>query len=282
MASNLSKDKQFLKKEILRKKSFLSVGLDSDIAKIPSFIREEKQNPISYFNKCIIEATEDLCISYKINIAFYESLGIMGWQALEETLKYIPEEQFIIADAKRGDIGNTSTQYAKCFFETYNFDAITLAPYMGADSIKPFLSFENKWSILLALTSNQGAFDFQFIKNEAGVELYKEVLKTSSNWGSDENMMYVVGATKPEHIGQIRKIIPNHFLLVPGVGKQGGSLSKVCEHGLNDDVGLIVNSSRSIIFASQGSDFASAARIKAQELQVEMSDIISKSGKYNS
>ncbi len=278
MESNFSKDKSFLTQQIKSKQSFLAIGLDSDITRIPKHILETKKNPISYFNKSIIDATQDLCISYKMNIAFYESQGIDGWKALEETLKHIPEELFTIADAKRGDIGNTSKQYAETFFKTYPCDSITLAPYMGSDSIGPFLEYENKWSILLALTSNQGAFDFQLIKDQDGKELYKHILSTSSKWGSTSQLMYVVGATKPEFFQSIREIIPEHFLLVPGIGAQGGSLEEVCKYGLTKDVGLIVNSSRGIIFASDGLDFAEAARASALSVQQRMVEILSTSG----
>ncbi len=261
---------QFIKKQ----QSFLCVGLDSDISRIPQHIIEKEEDPIFEFNKAIIDATKDLCVAYKPNIAFYESLGPNGWHSLKKTLDYIPKSHFTIADAKRGDIGNTSIQYAKTFFESLSFDSITVAPYMGEDSIKPFLTFKDKWVILLALTSNKGSLDFQLIEDKMGVPLYKEVLKKSSQWGSVENMMYVVGATKPTFLSEIRKIIPNHFLLVPGVGAQGGSLSEVCKYGLNDKVGLLVNSSRSIIFASSGIDFAKAARSAAASIQQEMKSIL--------
>ncbi len=278
MEFNDPKDKAFLTKQIQSKQSFLAIGLDSDITRIPKHILETKSNPISYFNKAIIDATHDLCISYKLNIAFYESQGVPGWQALEDTLKYIPNELFTIADAKRGDIGNTSKQYAETFFKTYPCDAITLAPYMGSDSIGPFLDYENKWSILLALTSNKGAFDFQLIKDEDGKELYKHILDTSSRWGSSDQLMYVVGATKPSYFKSIRDIIPDHFLLVPGIGAQGGSLEEVCQFGMNKDVGLIVNSSRGIIFASEDRDFDKAARKSALKIQQQMAKILESSG----
>lgn len=259
---------------IQRKKSFLCVGLDTDINKIPEFLFDESEDPIFDFNKAIIDATADLCVAYKPNLAFYESVGLSGWDALDRTVDYIRTnypDQFIIADAKRGDIGNTSTMYARTFFGNMNFDALTVAPYMGEDSVSPFLTYENKWVILLALTSNKGAFDFQFMKdNESGERLFEKVLKTSQNWGTEENMMYVVGATKAEMLSDIRKIIPNHFLLVPGVGAQGGSLEEVAQFGLNSTCGLLVNSSRQIIYASSDRDFAQAARNEASNVQTEM------------
>lgn len=259
---------------IQRKKSFLCVGLDTDINKIPEFLFDESEDPIFDFNKAIIDATADLCVAYKPNLAFYESVGLSGWDALDRTVDYIRTnypDQFIIADAKRGDIGNTSAMYARTFFGNMNFDALTVAPYMGEDSVSPFLTYENKWVILLALTSNKGAFDFQFMKdNESGERLFEKVLKTSQNWGTEENMMYVVGATKAEMLSDIRKIIPNHFLLVPGVGAQGGSLEEVAQFGLNSTCGLLVNSSRQIIYASSERDFAQAARNEASNVQTEM------------
>lgn len=266
-------NKQELVNQIRAKKSFLCVGLDSDIDKIPKHLLKY-DNPILEFNKGIIEATQDLCVSYKPNLAFYESRGAEGWNTLEETMKCIPKEIFTIADAKRGDIGNTSKMYAKTFFDRYDFDSVTIAPYMGSDSVTPFLEFDQKWAILLALTSNQGAFDFQFQESE-GKRLFEHVLEVSSQWGDDQNMMYVVGATKAEMLADIRKIIPNHFLLVPGVGAQGGSLSEVVKYGMNNDIGLLVNSSRGIIYASQGEDFAEKAREKAKEIQEQMAAFLS-------
>ncbi|MEX2379494.1 MAG: orotidine-5'-phosphate decarboxylase, partial [Vicingaceae bacterium] len=229
--------------QIHQKQSFLCVGLDTDITKIPSFLLEF-EDPIFEFNKRIIDATKDYCVAYKPNIAFYEAMGAKGWESLAKTIDYIPKDVFTIADAKRGDIGNTSAMYAKTFFQTYNFDSVTIAPYMGSDSVQPFLTQEGKWGIVLALTSNQGASDFQFEELKSGEKLFEKVLKTSSQWGNDSNMMYVVGATKAEKLIEIRKFVPNHFLLVPGVGAQGGSLADVCKHGLNKDVGLLINSSR--------------------------------------
>ncbi|NRB58478.1 MAG: orotidine-5'-phosphate decarboxylase [Winogradskyella sp.] len=262
-----------LVEEIKKKQSFLCIGLDVDLNKIPKHLLEE-EDPIFAFNKAIIDATHHLCVAYKPNTAFYEAYGLKGWQALEKTINYLNEnypEIYTIADAKRGDIGNTSTMYAKAFFEDLGFDSVTVAPYMGKDSVEPFLAFEDKHTILLALTSNQGAFDFQ-TKQVEGKELYKSVLKTSKTWTNSDNLMYVVGATKAEFLADIRTIIPDSFLLVPGVGAQGGNLQDVCKYGMNDSVGLLINSSRGIIYASQNEDFAAAAASKASELQVEMKE----------
>lgn len=267
---------QQLTQQIQLKKSFLSVGLDVDLTKIPQHLLET-EDPIFEFNKAIIDATHDLCVSYKPNIAFYEAYGIKGWQALQKTINYINEnypEMFTIADAKRGDIGNTSSMYAKAFFEDMDFDSVTVAPYMGKDSVEPFLAFENKHTILLALTSNEGAFDFQTQKID-GNEIYKQVLETSKTWKNSENLMYVVGATKAEYLTDIRKIVPDSFLLIPGVGAQGGSLSDVCKYGMNANVGLLIASSRSIIYASNQKDFAKKAREEALKMQQEMESIIS-------
>lgn len=261
-------DRQTLIQQIRTKKSYLCVGLDSDITKIPAHLLQ-KEDPVFEFNKAIIDATKDVCVSYKINTAFYESNGLQGWQSMEKTLNYIPKDIFTIADAKRGDIGNTSTQYAKAFFNAMHFDSITVAPYMGKDSVKPFLDFENKWTIVLGLTSNEGAFDFQYLKNE-NQELFKHVIQKVASWGTDENLMFVIGATKTAQLKEVREIIPNHFLLVPGVGAQGGSLEEVSKIGMNADVGLLVNASRQIIFASNGEDFAEKARGEALKLQAEM------------
>ena len=269
---------------IKRKQSFLCVGLDTDVAKIPEFLfdTEGELDPIFEFNKAIIDATADFCVAYKPNLAFYESLGLQGWDVLERTVEYIRAtypDQFIIADAKRGDIGNTSTMYASTFFGNMDFDAVTVAPYMGEDSVTPFLSYENKWIVLLALTSNKGAFDFQFMKDaESGERLFEKVLKTSSKWGNPDNMMYVVGATKAEMLADIRAIIPDHFLLVPGVGAQGGSLEEVAKYGLNSQCGLLVNSSRAIIYASQDKDFAVEARKEAEKVQKEMAIYLKERG----
>ncbi|UWX55799.1 orotidine-5'-phosphate decarboxylase [Maribacter litopenaei] len=260
-----------LVQQIRKKKTFLCIGLDTDLEKIPPHLLEE-EDPIFEFNKAIIDATHHLCVAYKPNIAFYEAYGINGWKSLERTIEYLNKnypEQFTIADAKRGDIGNTSARYAKAFFEDLNFDSITIAPYMGKDSVEPFLSFKNKHTILLALTSNIGAFDFQTKKID-GKELYKEVLAISKSYHGSQNLMYVVGATKAEYLTEIRKIIPESFLLVPGVGAQGGSLQEVCKYGITSDVGLLVNSSRGIIYASTAMDFANAAKEKANDLQGQM------------
>lgn len=261
--------------QIRLKKSFLCIGLDVDLTKIPTHLLET-EDPIFEFNKAIIDATHDLCVSYKPNTAFYEAYGLKGWQSLEKTINYINEKYpdiFTIADAKRGDIGNTSTMYAKAFLEDLNFDSVTVAPYMGKDSVEPFLAFENKHTIMLALTSNEGAFDFQTLETN-GKELYKTVLETSKNWKNCQNLMYVVGATKADYFTEIRKIVPNSFLLVPGVGAQGGSLAEVCKYGMNENIGLLINSSRGIIYASKGTDFSEKAREEALKLQVEMSEIL--------
>jgi orotidine-5'-phosphate decarboxylase len=254
--------------QIRLKKSFLCVGLDPDLDKLPPHLLET-EDPIFEFNKAIIDATKDLCVAYKPNTAFYEANGLQGWQSMEKTLNYIPKDIFTIADAKRGDIGNTSTQYAKAFFNAMHFDSITVAPYMGKDSVKPFLDFENKWTIVLGLTSNEGAYDFQYLKNE-NQELFKHVIQKVASWGTDENLMFVIGATKTAQLKEVRELIPHHFLLVPGVGAQGGSLEEVSKIGMNADVGLLVNASRQIIFASNGEDFAEKARAEAMKLQAEM------------
>ncbi|MFT3737857.1 MAG: orotidine-5'-phosphate decarboxylase [Breznakibacter sp.] len=264
---------------ICKKQSFLCVGLDTDIAKIPRFLLDTS-DPIFAFNQQIIDATHDLAVAYKPNLAFYESLGVNGWNSLEKTVNYIKynyPDIFIIADAKRGDIGNTSSMYAKAFFDAMEFDAVTVAPYMGEDSVKPFLTYVDKWVVLLALTSNKGAFDFQFV-DEGGERLFEKVIKKSMEWGTDENLMYVVGATKADMLADIRKIIPNHFLLVPGVGAQGGSLSEVAEKGMNNRCGLLINSSRQIIYASDGEDFPEKARVAAREVQTEMARLLKSKG----
>jgi orotidine-5'-phosphate decarboxylase len=262
--------------QIRLKKSFLCIGLDVDLEKIPQHLLTQ-EDPIFEFNKAIIDATHDLAVSYKPNTAFYEAYGIKGWVSLQKTIAYINKnypEIFTIADAKRGDIGNTSSMYAKAFFEDLNFDSVTVAPYMGKDSVEPFLAFQDKHTIMLALTSNEGAFDFQTL-NVDGKELYKQVLETSKKWKNAQNLMYVVGATKAEYFTEIRKIVSDSFLLVPGVGAQGGSLAEVCKYGLNANVGLLINSSRGIIFASNGSDFAQKARAEALKMQQEMESILS-------
>ena len=261
--------------QIQKKKSFLCIGLDVDLNKIPQHLLKE-EDPIFAFNKAIIDATHHLCVAYKPNTAFYEAYGIKGWQSLEKTIRYLNHEYpeiYTIADAKRGDIGNTSTMYAKAFFEDLAFDSVTVAPYMGKDSIEPFLAFKNKHTIMLALTSNEGAFDFQ-TKEVNGKELYKEVLETSKSWKNSENLMYVVGATKATYFKEIRKIVPTSFLLVPGVGAQGGNLQEVCKYGLSSNVGLLINSSRGIIYASKTKDFSKQAALKAKELQQEMAAIL--------
>lgn len=261
--------------QIQLKKSFLCIGLDVDKTKIPLHLLE-LEDPIFEFNKAIINATHDLCVAYKPNTAFYEAYGIKGWQSMQKTIEYINEkypEIFTIADAKRGDIGNTSTMYAKAFFEDLNFDSVTVAPYMGKDSVEPFLAFENKHTILLALTSNEGAFDFQTL-NTNEKPIYQQVLETSKTWKNSENLMYVVGATKAEYFAEIRKIVPDNFLLVPGIGAQGGNLQEVCKYGLNRNIGLLINSSRAIIYASNGNDFAEKARAEAHKIQQEMDAIL--------
>ncbi len=274
-------NQQQLFEQIQKKRSFLCVGLDTDILKIPKHLLDTT-DPVFSFNKEIIDATAEFSVAYKPNLAFYESLGSKGWESLEKTVHYVRENYpnlFLIADAKRGDIGNTSNLYARAFFEKMNFDAVTVAPYMGEDSVKPFMTYPDKWVILLALTSNKGAFDFQFLKDEESRNLlFESVLKTSQNWGSEENMMYVVGATKAEKLKEIRVIVPNHFLLVPGVGAQGGSLQEVAKFGMNCKCGLLVNSSRAIIYASTGEDFAAKAAEAAREVQHEMEILLKEAG----
>ena|SRR6218665_305932 len=263
--------KEQLFENIKKKKNFLCIGLDTDLTKVPVHLLKE-EDPAFEFNKQIIDATHDLCVSYKPNMAFYETEGVKGWISLEKTINYINEnypDQFTIADAKRGDIGNTSKMYAKAFLEKMNFDSITVAPYMGEDSVAPFLEYDNKFVIVLALTSNAGSKDFQVLKTGTG-RLFEEVLQTSQKWGNAGNMMYVVGATKAEMLKGIRTIVPDHFLLVPGVGAQGGSLEEVAKYGMNKQCGLLVNSSRGIIYAGTGPDFAAKAREEAQKLQKEM------------
>ena len=284
--------RQQLVEQIFKKKTYLCVGLDSDITKIPKHLLSE-QDPVFTFNRAIIDATKDLCVAYKINTAFYEALGVKGWEAMEKTVRYIGDEHFKIADAKRGDIGNTSSQYAKAFFETMPFDAITVAPYMGKDSVMPFLEYKNKWTIVLGLTSNGGAVDFEleptfkngyvhndpsdykYVKSLNPTELlYEKVLRKVSSWGTNENLMFVVGATVPEYFDYVRKIIPDYFLLVPGVGAQGGSLKDISQKAMNKDCGLLVNASRAIIFASDKNDFAEKAALVAHEYKEEMKDYL--------
>lgn len=267
-------NKQQLLENIKRKQSFLCVGLDTDIKKIPGHLLKE-EDPIFAFNKAIIDATAPYCIAYKPNLAFYESMGVKGWIAFEKTVEYIKKnypDQFIIADAKRGDIGNTSAMYARTFFEELDIDAVTVAPYMGEDSVTPFLTYEKKWVILLALTSNKGSHDFQLTEDKAGERLFEKVLRKSQEWANDQNMMYVVGATQGKMFEDIRKIVPNHFLLVPGIGAQGGSLEEACKYGMNSKCGLIVNSSRAIIYADKSEAFAQAAKNEAEKVQKQMAE----------
>lgn len=259
---------------IFQQQSYLCVGLDPDLDRFPPSVLET-DDPIFTFNKAIIDATKEYCVAYKLNLAFYEAHGLSGWQSLQRTVEYLPDTHFKIADAKRGDIGNTSKKYAQAFFEAMPFDAITVAPYMGADSVEPFLAFDDKWVIILALTSNKGSQDFQFM-SEGGEQLHERVLRTAQSWGTTENLMYVVGATHPEQFKNIRQIAPDHFLLVPGVGAQGGDLKAISEYGMNQDVGLLVNSSRGIIYAGgKVDDFAEKAGHAAQSLQEEMQGYLS-------
>lgn len=262
-------NKRELVSNIQQKKSYLCIGLDTDITKLPQHLRG-KPDAVVEFNKAVIDATKDFCVAYKINTAFYEAQGLQGWQAMEDTLHYIPKTHFIIADAKRGDIGNTSAQYAKTFFETLQFDAVTVAPYMGEDSVKPFLEYDDKVTIVLGLTSNKGAEDFELQKLQGGKPLYEQVLESVAKWGTTDNLMFVAGATQAEAFLHIRTIVPDHFLLVPGVGAQGGSLKEVSQYGLNKECGLLVNASRAVLFASGGEDFAEAAASVAQEYHDEM------------
>lgn len=267
-------NKQALIDQIRTKRSFLCVGLDTDLKKVPAHLLEQ-DDPIFAFNKAIIDATAPYCVAYKPNLAFYEAYGVKGWEAFERTVKYIRThypEQFIIADAKRGDIGNTSALYARTFFEEVDLDALTVAPYMGEDSVKPFLGYPDKWVILLALTSNKGSHDFQLTADANGERLFERVLRVSQTWAGDDQMMYVVGATQGSLFADIRKIVPHHFLLVPGVGAQGGSLAEVCKYGMTDECGLLVNSSRGIIYADSTPDFARVAGEKAKALQEEMAE----------
>lgn len=271
-------NRQELIAQIKQKKSFLCIGLDTDITKIPKLLLKE-EDPVFSFNKSIIDATAPYCVSYKPNLAFYEAGGVKGLLSFEKTILYLKTNyphHFIIADAKRGDIGNTSSMYARTFFNEYDVDSVTVAPYMGEDSVSPFLEYDGKWVILLALTSNKGSHDFQFSMDKDGIRLFEKVLNVSQQWGTNENMMYVVGATQGKMFQDIRKIVPNHFLLVPGVGAQGGNLEQVCDYGMTNECGLLVNSSRGIIYASQNEDFAEAAEKAAQKLQQEMENILHK------
>lgn len=260
---------------IRERQNFLCIGLDTDLQKIPAHFHKY-QDPVFEFNKAIIDATSDLCVAYKPNLAFYEALGPAGWKSLEKTMEYIPDGIFTIADAKRGDIGNTSKLYARTFFSYFQFDAVTVAPYMGEDSVVPFLEFEDKWVILLCLTSNPGSRDFQQIRSVSGQPLFVSVLEKASQWGTPENLMFVVGATQPEGLKEVRGIVPDHFLLVPGFGAQGGDLDAVFSHGANQNVGLLVNSSRDILYAGSEEDFAVKARNKALEIQSKMNSLLSK------
>lgn len=269
-------NKQELIQNIRVRQSFLCVGLDTDIKKLPDFLQAEKE-PIFAFNKAIVDATAPFCVAYKPNLAFYECYGLDGWAAFEKTVRYIKEnypDHFIIADAKRGDIGNTSAMYARSFFEEMDIDSLTVAPYMGEDSVTPFLKYPGKWVILLALTSNKGSHDFQLMEDAEGERLFERVLRVSQQWADDEQMMYVVGATQGRLFEDIRKIVPNHFLLVPGVGAQGGSLEEVCKYGMTKDCGLLVNSSRGIIYADASERFAEVAGEKARELQTQMAALL--------
>jgi len=271
-----------LVEQIKLKGSYLCVGLDTDIDKIPEHLKR-LDDPIFAFNKEIIDQTQDLCVAYKLNTAFYESQGVKGWESLQKTVEYIPDNLFKIADAKRGDIGNTADMYAKAFFEQMNFDAITLSPYMGRDSIVPFLSNEGKWAIILALTSNIGSADFQMKKISGKAEgqlLFESVIETCKSWGSEENIMFVIGANQEEYFKSIRKIVPDHFLLVPGIGAQGGSLAEVSRKALNKDAGLLINASRSIIYKSQGPDFGEEAKKAAKVLRDEMKELLTSGGIY--
>ena len=273
-------NKQQLFENIRRKKSFLCVGLDTDIKKIPQHLLTE-EDPIFAFNKAIIDATADFCVAYKPNLAFYESLGLEGWKAFEKTVRYLKEnypDQFIIADAKRGDIGNTSEMYARSFFEHLDIDAVTVAPYMGEDSVKPFLNYEGHWVIVLGLTSNKGSQDFQFTTDAQGERLFEKVLRVTQTWATDDQLMFVVGATQGKLFTDVRRVVPNHFLLVPGVGAQGGSLQEVAQYGMNDHCGLLVNSSRGIIYADKSEAFAGAARNEAQKIQQEMETLLAQKG----
>jgi len=273
----ITMNRKELIEQIRTKKSFLCIGLDTDITKIPEHLLDT-EDPVYEFNKQIIDATKEYCVSYKINTAFYESRGLAGWQSLIRTWNYLPKDTFSIADAKRGDIGNTSEMYAKAFFQAessgMSFDSVTVAPYMGADSVKPFLKFENKWAIVLALTSNEGSKDFQFLPVAEDTMLFERVIQTVSGWGTNDNIMFVVGATRGESFLTIRKHAPDHFLLVPGVGAQGGNLQDVCKYGMNKDCGLLINSSRAVIYASSGKDFAEAAAAEARKVQNEMKLIL--------
>lgn len=270
-------NRQQLVEQIRAKRSFLCIGLDTDINKIPKFLLRF-EDPVYQFNKQIIDATQDLCVAYKPNLAFYEAEGVEGLKSMQKSLQEIPADIFTIADAKRGDIGNTSSMYARAFFGHYGFHSVTVAPYMGSDSIKPFLAFKDKWVIVLALTSNEGAADFQFVESSSGEKLYEKVIRKCMTWATPEQLMFVVGATKAEHLAQIRAFAPDNFLLVPGVGAQGGSLAEVAKFGMTKDCGLLVNASRSILYASDGEDFAVKAREEALKIRKEMDQLLTAAG----
>lgn len=274
-------NRQELFENIRNRRSFLCVGLDADIRKLPAHLLESEEDPVFAFNRAIIDATAPYCVAYKPNLAFYECNGLKGWQSYEKTIAYLRKQypsHFIIADAKRGDIGNTSQMYARSFFEEQDVDAVTVAPYMGADSVSPFLGYEGKWVVLLALTSNKGSHDFQLTEDAEGTRFFEKVLTTSQQWGDKDNMMYVVGATQGSLFEDVRRLAPDHFLLVPGIGAQGGSLEEVCRYGMNEECGLLVNSSRAIIFADASPCFAEAAAAKAREVQVQMEAELKKKG----
>ncbi len=266
-------NRQQLISQIRQKQNYLCIGLDTDIEKIPRYLLDS-DDPVFAFNKAIIDTTKEFCISYKINIAFYEAMGLKGWESLQKTVRYIPKTHFTIADAKRGDIGNTSAQYAKAFFEVYDFDAITVAPYMGEDSLRPFLEYKDKWTIVLSLTSNKGSEDFEQLQLQNGQFLYQEVMTKTASWGTTDNLMFVIGATKAEQLNTIRKLFPQHFFLVPGVGAQGGSLQDVSKAALTREGGLLINVSRAVIYASNGEDFAAAAGIAAKKYADEMRELM--------
>jgi orotidine-5'-phosphate decarboxylase len=273
MGQNKNMNRQRLISEIRTKRSYLCVGLDSDVRKIPAHL-QGAADPVLEFNRAIIDATRDLCVAYKLNTAFYEAEGVKGWEVMQRTVEYIGDSHFLIADAKRGDIGNTSSLYARAFFEQMNFDAVTVAPYMGEDSIRPFLEYPGKWTIVLGLTSNKGSEDFQKLSLETGSVLFREVMSKVSHWGNPGNLMFVVGATQSSEVSAIRELLPEHFFLVPGVGAQGGSLEEISQQAMNSDIGLLVNASRSVIFASRGIDFAEKARSSAHEIRSAMEKLL--------
>jgi orotidine-5'-phosphate decarboxylase len=275
-ANNTDMDRQTLTRLIFEKETYLCVGLDTDPDRIPGHLRDASSDPVFHFNKAIIDATQDLCVAYKINTAFYERMGLQGWESLKRTVDYIPETHFKIADAKRGDIGNTSHQYARAFFETWSFDAVTVAPYMGKDSVAPFLEYPGKWTIMLGLTSNEGSHDFQLQPSGEQGPLYARVIRQAMQWGSPDNLMFVVGATREAQIAEIRAMAPEYFFLVPGIGAQGGDLQAVSDQGLHSGGGLLVNASRAILYAGQGEDFAKQARTKALAYREAMRDCLTR------